>query len=60
MRFAPETGVGYEVGAELDLPRPALVAIWVTTRDDVFGVMNCGWVLIWYVGLIVPSYLPTV
>ena len=35
------------------------VAIWGTTQGKVFGVTNYGWVLLWYVALIVPLYLPT-
>jgi len=34
-------------------------AIWGPTQGTVFGVANYGWVLVWYVGLIVPLYWPT-
>lgn len=34
-------------------------AIWGATQGSVFGVQDYGWVLIWYVALIVPLYLPT-
>ena len=34
-------------------------ATWGATQGAVFGVADYGWVLVWYVGLIVPLYLPT-
>ncbi|MFD6321144.1 DUF1624 domain-containing protein [Methylorubrum thiocyanatum] len=34
-------------------------AIWGATQGTVFGIADYGWVLVWYVGLIVPLYLPT-
>jgi uncharacterized membrane protein len=34
-------------------------AIWGATQGSVFGVATYGWVLVWYIGLIVPLYLPT-
>ncbi|MFF8801235.1 MULTISPECIES: DUF1624 domain-containing protein [unclassified Methylobacterium] len=34
-------------------------ATWGATQGTVFGVADYGWVLVWYVGLIVPLYLPT-
>lgn len=37
----------------------AAAAIWGPTQGSVFGLSNYGWVLVWYVGLLVPLYLPT-
>ncbi|WP_372392480.1 DUF1624 domain-containing protein [Xanthomonas sp. NCPPB 3582] len=37
----------------------AAEAIWGPTQGTVFGVDHYGWVLAWYVALIVPLYLPT-
>ncbi|WP_442681512.1 DUF1624 domain-containing protein [Sphingomonas sp. ASY06-1R] len=37
----------------------AAFAIWGPTQGSTFGVANYDWVLLWYVGLIVPLYLPT-
>lgn len=37
----------------------AAFAIWGPTQGSLFGVADYGWVLLWYVGLIVPLYLPT-
>ena len=34
-------------------------AIWGPTQGSVFGVENYGWVLVWYVALLIPLYLPT-
>ncbi|MCJ2032858.1 DUF1624 domain-containing protein [Methylobacterium sp. J-068] len=34
-------------------------AVWGPTQGSVFGVANYGWVLVWYVGLVVPLYWPT-
>ncbi|WP_244477393.1 heparan-alpha-glucosaminide N-acetyltransferase domain-containing protein [Methylobacterium sp. Leaf125] len=34
-------------------------AIWGPTQGSVFGLANYGWVLVWYVGLIVLLYWPT-
>jgi uncharacterized membrane protein len=34
-------------------------AIWGATQGSTFGVANYGWVLLWYVALIVPLYVPT-
>jgi uncharacterized membrane protein len=34
-------------------------AIWGATQGPVFGAASYGWVLLWYVGLIVPLYWPT-
>ncbi|WP_261926279.1 DUF1624 domain-containing protein [Methylorubrum sp. GM97] len=34
-------------------------ATWGATQGTVFGVGDYGWVLVWYIGLIVPLYLPT-
>ena len=34
-------------------------ATWGATQGTVFGIGDYGWVLVWYVGLIVPLYLPT-
>lgn len=34
-------------------------AIWGSTQSLLSGVANYAWVLLWYVGLIVPLYLPT-
>ncbi|WP_286158948.1 heparan-alpha-glucosaminide N-acetyltransferase domain-containing protein [Methylobacterium sp. Leaf456] len=34
-------------------------ATWGATQGAVFGVADYGWVLVWYVGLIVPLYWPT-
>jgi uncharacterized membrane protein len=34
-------------------------AIWGPTQGQYFGVGDYGWVLVWYVALIVPLYLPT-
>ncbi len=34
-------------------------AIWGATQGAVFGIVDYGWVLVWYAGLIVPLYLPT-
>ena len=34
-------------------------AIWGPTQGTVFGVASYGWVLAWYVGLVVPLYWPT-
>jgi uncharacterized membrane protein len=34
-------------------------AIWGPTQGSVFGVADYGWVLVWYVGLVVPLYWPT-
>ncbi|WP_295562963.1 heparan-alpha-glucosaminide N-acetyltransferase domain-containing protein [uncultured Sphingomonas sp.] len=34
-------------------------AIWGATHGATFGVDDYGWVLLWYVALIVPLYLPT-
>ncbi|MBO1022812.1 DUF1624 domain-containing protein [Methylobacterium sp. SD274] len=34
-------------------------AIWGPTQGTVFGVASYGWVLAWYVGLVVPLYCPT-
>lgn len=34
-------------------------AIWGPTQGSVFGVDNYGWVLAWYVALIIPLYIPT-
>lgn len=34
-------------------------AIWGPTQGSVFGVADYGWVLVWYVTLIVPLYWPT-
>jgi uncharacterized membrane protein len=38
----------------------AAFAIWGATQGSTFGVADYGWVVLWYVGLIVPLYLPTV
>lgn len=35
------------------------LAIWGPTQGSVFGVENYGWVLVWYVALIIPLYIPT-
>ena len=37
----------------------AAAAIWGPTHGSTFGVDAYGWVLVWYVGLILPLYLPT-
>ncbi|MEQ8036134.1 hypothetical protein [Xanthomonas sp. WHRI 6106] len=37
----------------------AAEAIWGPTQGTVFGVDHYGWVLAWYVVLIIPLYLPT-
>lgn len=37
----------------------AALAIWGPTHGALFGVDNYGWVLLWYVILIVPLYIPT-
>jgi hypothetical protein len=34
-------------------------AIWGPNHGSYFGVSNYGWVLVWYVALIVPLYIPT-
>ena len=34
-------------------------AIWGATHGATFGVDDYGWVLLWYVALIVPLYVPT-
>ncbi|MCJ2045274.1 heparan-alpha-glucosaminide N-acetyltransferase domain-containing protein [Methylobacterium sp. J-078] len=34
-------------------------AVWGPTQGSVFGVASYGWILAWYVGLIVPLYWPT-
>jgi uncharacterized membrane protein len=34
-------------------------AIWGPNKGPLFGLDSYGWVLVWYVGLIVPFYLPT-
>lgn len=34
-------------------------AVWGPTQGSVFGVGNYGWVLAWYLGLVVPLYWPT-
>jgi len=36
------------------------LAIWGPNHDGTFGVDSYYWVLVWYVGLIVPLYFPTV
>lgn len=36
------------------------LAIWGPNYGDYFGVGNYGWVLAWYVALLVPLYIPTV
>lgn len=38
----------------------AALAIWGPTQGATFGVANYDWVLLWYVAMIVPLYLPTV
>ena len=38
----------------------AAFALWGATHGTTFGVDDYGWVLLWYAGLIVPLYLPTV
>ena len=35
------------------------LAIWGPNHGAFFGVDNYGWVLVWYVALIVPLYIPT-
>jgi uncharacterized membrane protein len=35
------------------------LAIWGPNHDGTFGVDSYYWVLVWYVGLIVPLYFPT-
>jgi uncharacterized membrane protein len=35
------------------------LAIWGPNHDAIFGVSSYYWVLLWYVGLIVPLYIPT-
>jgi hypothetical protein len=35
------------------------LAIWGPTQGTKFGVANYGWVIVWYVALIVPLYIPT-
>lgn len=35
------------------------LAIWGPNYGTTFGVENYGWVVAWYVGLIVPLYIPT-
>lgn len=37
----------------------AALAIWGPNKGSVFGVDHYGWVLVWYVGLLVPLYFPT-
>lgn len=37
----------------------AALAIWGPTQGSVFGVDTYGWVLVWFVALIVPLYIPT-
>lgn len=34
-------------------------AIWGSNHDTVFGVGSYGWVVVWYLGLIIPFYVPT-
>jgi uncharacterized membrane protein len=37
----------------------AAFAIWGATHGEAFGVVSYGWVVVWYLGLIIPLYLPT-
>lgn len=36
------------------------LAIWGADHDGTYGVDSYGWVLVWYVAMIVPLYIPTV
>jgi hypothetical protein len=35
------------------------LAIWGPNHGSIYGVDSYGWILVWYVGLLVPLYLPT-
>lgn len=36
------------------------LAIWGPNHGSIFGVDSYGWVIVWYLGLLIPLYIPTV